>query len=140
MLTKICCIDYYKDFDSESCLPCIGSFGPNCSSPCPDGFFGHGCRQICDCNDSMICDPSHGCVTKKNENTPGKTTPGETYIAIAIPCFLFALFGMLLYLVLKRRKGMSPFKDCCPCRDETGSEMGRKATGVVINDYETYCK
>ena len=37
-----------------------------------------------------------------SENTPGKTTPGETYIAIAIPCFLFALFGMLLYLVLKR--------------------------------------
>ena len=44
---------------------CIGSFGLNCSSSCPDGYYGLGCRQICNCNDREKCDPMIGCTDPK---------------------------------------------------------------------------
>ena len=43
---------------------CIGFYGVNCSQPCPDGYFGHGCRQICNCNDTEICNAKIGCIAK----------------------------------------------------------------------------
>ena len=43
-----------------------------------------------------------------------------------------------IYTFLDKSKEI--FCDISYFLDETGSEMGRKATGVVINDYETYCK
>lgn len=43
---------------------CTGSFGHNCSSPCPDGYFGHGCRLKCDCNVSESCEPENGCTIR----------------------------------------------------------------------------
>ena len=49
----------------ESIAACIGFFGANCSAPCPDGYYGFGCRQICNCNDTEICDPMIGCTHPK---------------------------------------------------------------------------
>ena len=43
---------------------CIGFFGVNCSQPCPDGYFGHGCRQVCNCNDTESCNAEIGCIAK----------------------------------------------------------------------------
>ena len=59
-------------------VACMGSFGPNCSDPCPAGYFGHGCRRRCTCAVHEECDPKIGCDIKckrnqekeiKNDNT-----------------------------------------------------------------------
>ncbi|XP_078333052.1 uncharacterized protein LOC111109726 isoform X2 [Crassostrea virginica] len=63
--SSYCCADFYREPKSGLCLPCVGSFGENCSSPCPDGYFGYRCLQICDCNNTEECDPKNGCVNKK---------------------------------------------------------------------------
>ena len=47
---------------------CYGSFGHNCSLRCPDGFYGHGCRQKCDCVNNQKCDPKSGCILWKNRH------------------------------------------------------------------------
>nr|XP_034304117.1 multiple epidermal growth factor-like domains protein 6 [Crassostrea gigas] len=60
-----CCTDYYDYFGS--CLPCMGSYGPNCSSICPNGYFGHGCRHKCSCASTQWCDAVIGCSSKINE-------------------------------------------------------------------------
>ncbi|XP_062605564.1 multiple epidermal growth factor-like domains protein 10, partial [Saccostrea cucullata] len=55
-----CCRDYYRN-GPESCEPCIGSRGYNCSIPCEFGFFGHGCREKCNCtSDTPWCDAEVG--------------------------------------------------------------------------------
>nr|XP_022301660.1 scavenger receptor class F member 2-like [Crassostrea virginica] len=61
---SLCRTDYYRDAESGSCFPCIGSFGPNCSDPCPAGYFGHGCRRRCACAVHQECDPKIGCAIK----------------------------------------------------------------------------
>lgn len=43
---------------------CIGSFGHNCASPCPDGYYGHGCRLKCNCNISESCKSEIGCTIR----------------------------------------------------------------------------
>ncbi|XP_065941227.1 uncharacterized protein [Magallana gigas] len=62
-----CCADYYRDSETKSCLPCVGSFGHDCSTPCQYGYFGHGCRRECDCNYSQTCDPMIGCIVTSGE-------------------------------------------------------------------------
>lgn len=44
----------------------MGSYGPNCSSICPDGYFGHGCRHKCSCASTQWCDAVIGCSNKIN--------------------------------------------------------------------------
>lgn len=53
---------------SNKFTACNGSFGLNCSSPCPDGYYGLGCRRICNCNDTQKCDPMIGCIYKGDHN------------------------------------------------------------------------
>lgn len=65
---RSCCANYYIDVESRLCKPCIGSFGHNCSFPCPPEYFGHGCLEKCNCNDALACDPKMGCVAKNNES------------------------------------------------------------------------
>lgn len=45
---------------------CMGSYGPNCSSICPNGYFGHGCRHKCSCASTQWCDAVIGCSSKIN--------------------------------------------------------------------------
>lgn len=47
---------------------CNGSFGNNCSSPCPDGYYGLGCRLNCICTDTQKCDPMIGCIHNGDHN------------------------------------------------------------------------
>lgn len=41
---------------------CIGSWGKGCINSCSYGYYGHGCRTKCNCNDKQICDPKQGCI------------------------------------------------------------------------------
>nr|XP_022317242.1 multiple epidermal growth factor-like domains protein 10 [Crassostrea virginica] len=63
-----CCVDFYLDPHLKTCRPCYGSFGHNCSLRCPDGYYGHGCRQKCDCVNNQKCDPKSGCILWKNRH------------------------------------------------------------------------
>ena len=36
-----------------------GWTGPHCGDPCPHGFYGKNCEQLCQCNHG-ICDPISG--------------------------------------------------------------------------------
>lgn len=41
----------------------MGSFGENCDGgPCQDGYYGHGCKEKCNCNEQQDCDIFRGCV------------------------------------------------------------------------------
>ncbi|XP_055997246.1 multiple epidermal growth factor-like domains protein 6 isoform X2 [Ostrea edulis] len=46
---------------SGRCEPCLGSFGEACENNCPDGYYGHGCRNKCDCLPEL-CHEIHGCL------------------------------------------------------------------------------
>ncbi|XP_062588555.1 multiple epidermal growth factor-like domains protein 10 [Saccostrea cucullata] len=54
-----CCLDF--QLVDGNCKPCIGRHGPNCSLHCDFGFFGFGCRQLCNCSDRQGCDRHTGC-------------------------------------------------------------------------------
>ncbi|XP_062592233.1 uncharacterized protein LOC134253670 isoform X2 [Saccostrea cucullata] len=56
--TRFCCTGFYEL--NQKCLECIGSFGHNCSNPCPPGWFGPRCRNRCACPDDK-CDDVKGC-------------------------------------------------------------------------------
>lgn len=52
-----------------------GSYGCNCSEPCPNGYYGQQCYHVCDCPDKQSCDPIVGCtnITMTTDiNTTGK--------------------------------------------------------------------
>ncbi|XP_052717042.1 uncharacterized protein LOC128189460 [Crassostrea angulata] len=63
-VTKLkCCTDYIYHPQSDDCRPCIGTFGDNCDGgPCLDGYYGHGCRGVCNCTKQQECDRFIGCV------------------------------------------------------------------------------
>uniref|UniRef100_K1Q5N3 Uncharacterized protein n=1 Tax=Magallana gigas TaxID=29159 RepID=K1Q5N3_MAGGI len=86
-----CCADYYKDFESRFCLPCIGSFGHNCSLTCKDGYFGHGCRSKCECNDSQTCEPQIGCTPRSNHYNGSTLSANYMYVVVAIAVILTVL-------------------------------------------------
>ncbi|XP_062598241.1 uncharacterized protein LOC134259660 isoform X2 [Saccostrea cucullata] len=56
--TRFCCTGFYEL--DQKCFECIGSFGHNCSNPCPPGWFGPRCRRRCACPDDK-CDDVDGC-------------------------------------------------------------------------------
>ena len=54
-----------------------GSYGCNCSEPCPYGTYGQGCYHVCDCSDEQFCDPVVGCTN--NSRTTDITTGNKTF-------------------------------------------------------------
>ncbi|XP_055997228.1 multiple epidermal growth factor-like domains protein 6 isoform X2 [Ostrea edulis] len=58
-----CCADYRNV--SGRCEPCLGSFGEACEKNCPNGYYGHGCRNKCDCLPTEPCHEIHGCLTNR---------------------------------------------------------------------------
>lgn len=59
-------------FDISACES--GSYGCNCSEPCPYGTYGQGCYVVCYCSDEQFCDPVVGCT---NNNTTTDITTGK---------------------------------------------------------------
>ncbi|XP_061162446.1 N-acetylglucosamine-1-phosphodiester alpha-N-acetylglucosaminidase-like [Saccostrea echinata] len=56
--TMSCCTSYFEE--DGACYECIGSHGQNCSSPCPQNYFGPKCTSRCQCLESE-CDKIYGC-------------------------------------------------------------------------------
>uniref|UniRef100_A0A8W8K6K1 Uncharacterized protein n=1 Tax=Magallana gigas TaxID=29159 RepID=A0A8W8K6K1_MAGGI len=54
-----CCSDYYPTLNG-TCQECVGSFGFNCSVPCPQDYFGPSCASACQCGKDE-CDAKIGC-------------------------------------------------------------------------------
>lgn len=60
-----------KKYQFHCILACIGSWGKDCVNRCADGFYGHGCRHKCHCNEQLsICDSNQGCTNRSD--TEGK--------------------------------------------------------------------
>nr|XP_034337391.1 N-acetylglucosamine-1-phosphodiester alpha-N-acetylglucosaminidase-like [Crassostrea gigas] len=53
-----CCTGYY--LTENGCQECVGSFGFNCSLPCPPKYFGPKCASLCQCTEDE-CDAKFGC-------------------------------------------------------------------------------
>lgn len=58
-----CCSDYYQT--PNGCQECVGSFGFNCSVPCPQDYFGPSCASMCQCGKDE-CDAKLGCPKDMN--------------------------------------------------------------------------
>nr|XP_022326765.1 protein draper-like [Crassostrea virginica] len=104
-----CCANFHRDPRTKQCLPCIGSFGLNCSSPCPDGYYGSACRQICNCNETQKCNQTIGCIYKGDHNVEESSTPSfamETkhiFLVVSSFCLLVLFAGYVFYCVRRRR-------------------------------------
>lgn len=48
------------NFEKRSSSECVGSFGFNCSVPCPQDYFGPSCASMCQCGKDE-CDAKLGC-------------------------------------------------------------------------------
>ncbi|XP_061194700.1 scavenger receptor class F member 2-like [Saccostrea echinata] len=101
-----CCVNYRQI--GEACEECsLGTHGPNCTTPCPHGFYGRFCGETC--KQCGLCDPVIGCV--EHQNATGKTTnrndysKGVNWLTIAMSvtgsCLVSLPFGMFTYF--KRR-------------------------------------
>ena len=51
---------------------CIHSLQANCTTTCPDGYFGDKCLGICNCAKSQVCDADIGCVNSTYGNDQNK--------------------------------------------------------------------
>lgn len=151
-----CCSDFYKDLKFGTCLPCIGSFGHNCSFPCPDGYFGHGCRLKCDCNITESCEPETGCTiryiadnkTESKTNTDfdksGRKTIRTALLSGCSLTILAILIGMFLKyhrVLLQRcrriqesgdcREGNAPY-DCLEHSVVSGNPVGTSCRNYTV--------
>ncbi|XP_062568721.1 uncharacterized protein LOC134230875 [Saccostrea cucullata] len=66
-----CCTNY--KLISGKCIHCLGSFGKNCTQPCPYEYYGYGCSKKCKCTWNKFCDPKQGCQTVYNTMIPAVT-------------------------------------------------------------------
>lgn len=57
--TRHCCSGYYEK--NNECHECIGSYGLNCTDPCPPEWYGPVCNQKCNCSPDEMCDLKEGC-------------------------------------------------------------------------------
>lgn len=92
---------------------CIGSLGHNCSLPCPNGYYGHGCRYKCDCNDTQTCEPQIGCSAKNN----GTCIKNYDFWIIQyifvflkrnknVRCILYNVFKFQIHVILGQRNSL----------------------------------
>lgn len=99
-----CVLDAYVAINDVK-HACIGSWGKDCANSCNYGFFGHGCRQECNCSEQLqICDSKIGCT---DLDRTGKIR----VLAIFIPvtCVIaFFLFGTVIHFYFfKEKRGKS---------------------------------
>nr|XP_034337452.1 uncharacterized protein LOC105318438 isoform X1 [Crassostrea gigas] len=95
-----CCNNFRQE--GQNCIPCVGSFGINCSGRCVDGFFGFGCLGRCNCSEDQICDSRDGCMEDKirqYEESPRI----YLYIIILLCAFIIFLLVALVAVYIKRK-------------------------------------
>ncbi|XP_062589428.1 multiple epidermal growth factor-like domains protein 10 [Saccostrea cucullata] len=91
---------------------CIGSYGKDCSKPCKYGYYGHGCRERCDCSENQICDKRRGCLVlhddyfknitkgdyKRSEVSSHSLQSMMIIIICGVLALVFIVLGMVCYL------------------------------------------
>ncbi|XP_061162595.1 uncharacterized protein LOC133171811 [Saccostrea echinata] len=83
-----CCTNFREVGDT--CLPCIGSFGVNCTGgTCVEGFYGFGCREKCNCSIHEVCDHRIGCQKKASSTKTGKLI---LWLKVIRKLFYFSIF------------------------------------------------
>ncbi|XP_078338329.1 uncharacterized protein LOC111137879 isoform X2 [Crassostrea virginica] len=93
---KRCCTDFRTI--RGKCQECVGSFGPECTKPCPEGYYGKRCSEKCQCN---LCNGISGeCenVTTEALNSSGEAS--ERGVSLLILFGLCASIGSLAILVM----------------------------------------
>ncbi|XP_061198162.1 multiple epidermal growth factor-like domains protein 10 [Saccostrea echinata] len=99
-----CCTNYRQE--RGICIPCIGSFGINCSGGiCVEGFYGFGCREKCNCTIHEVCDHRIGCRKKVSELSSITTAAATSCMAVIITLggVILCLFILLLAVVLRSK-------------------------------------
>ncbi|XP_062573867.1 protein draper-like [Saccostrea cucullata] len=74
-----CCTSYRTI--GGKCYPCIGSFGLECSKPCPKGYYGLKCQEKCECD---RCNATTGnCFHEKNSSSNVRGTSIEQNLLLS---------------------------------------------------------
>nr|XP_022334183.1 uncharacterized protein LOC111123765 isoform X2 [Crassostrea virginica] len=79
----------------------------NCTTTCPDGYFGDKCLDICNCAKSQVCEADIGCVNSTYEleidTTNFKVETILIIIVVSGSCGLILLIGITVYCIRKKR-------------------------------------
>eukprot|EP00105_Crassostrea_gigas_P026502 XP_011447487.1 PREDICTED: uncharacterized protein LOC105342287 [Crassostrea gigas] len=95
-----CCSNFRQE--GQNCIPCVGSFGINCSGRCPERFFGFGCLGRCNCSEDQICDSRDGCMEDKIRQYE-ESTRIYLYIIILLCAIIICLLVALVAVSIKRK-------------------------------------
>uniref|UniRef100_A0A8W8NG50 Uncharacterized protein n=1 Tax=Magallana gigas TaxID=29159 RepID=A0A8W8NG50_MAGGI len=101
-----CCSDFYKDLKFGTCLPCIGSFGHNCSFPT---------LMEIGCTIRYIADNKTESKTITDFDKSGRKTIRTALLSGCSLTILAILIGMFLKchrVLLQRCKGIQESGDC----------------------------
>lgn len=95
-----CCSNFRQE--GQNCIPCVGSFGINCSGRCVEGFFGFGCLGRCNCSEDQICDSRDGCMEGRIRQHE-ESTRIYRYIIILLCTIIICLLVALVAVSIKRK-------------------------------------
>ncbi|XP_062607285.1 uncharacterized protein LOC134269079 [Saccostrea cucullata] len=126
-----CCLDF-QSVDGN-CKPCVGRHGPNCSLPCKIGFFGFGCRQLCNCSDRQGCDRHTGCFDIAVDKRT-KSYSGEILGAVGV---LFGIICLSVAGALTRRFKLHYEKKYTTNRNNVRDEMTSDEAQSIQGQYLT---
>ncbi|XP_048731003.1 uncharacterized protein LOC125648123 isoform X3 [Ostrea edulis] len=90
-----CCVDFL--LVNGACKPCIGRHGINCTSPCRFGYYGFGCRHLCNCSDRQGCDRQIGCFDVDNNYV-------HTHYVVAVMCAILITSVVVVVAILICKK------------------------------------
>nr|XP_022338290.1 uncharacterized protein LOC111133875 isoform X2 [Crassostrea virginica] len=120
---KRCCTDFRTI--ANKCQECIGSFGFECTKPCPEGYYGRKCTEKCHCKSCISTSGECENVTTEAPSSPGDAS--ETVASPLIPILLGlcvsvgSLAAIVLLLYVRERK------------KETTRDTIQTATGMEEN-------
>ncbi|XP_048730506.2 uncharacterized protein LOC125647748 isoform X2 [Ostrea edulis] len=135
-----CCTDYRNV--SGSCEPCIGSWGNDCAYSCEFGFYGHGCREKCNCSKNQVCIPTSGCVEISDTEeilVPKQSGFGNVLnieiIIIGVGGVIFlSLTGAVLFVQLKLKQNRTTGKITESVASGNSCTFQREQTEYIYDD------
>ncbi|XP_078336599.1 uncharacterized protein LOC111099208 [Crassostrea virginica] len=105
---QLCCTNYA--LIEGVCTPCVGTFGDNCSGgPCPNGYYGFGCKSKCICSTQQQCDRFKGCTNltaeleKENQDTPDEGNENFGLIPVMSTALFLVILILTSIIAFKRR-------------------------------------